>query len=93
MRRFWQGRRRALHVAHLPVNALDDVVVREQVRDDTVLGGFERRRGLEARGQLQETLSQREGQVDGVTVLCPSRWHSCAGQLAHVGHGLVHIFA
>ena len=93
MRRLWQGRWRALHIAHLSIDALDDVVVHKQIGDDAVLGGLQVRRRLEAGGQLQETLGQREGQIYGVAVLCPGRWHSCAGQLAHIGHGLVHVLA
>lgn len=93
LRQLWQGRRRTLHVAHLSVNALHNVVVHKQIRNDAVLGGLQVRRGLETGGELQEALGQRNGQVYGVTVFRPCRWNSSAGQLAHVGHGLVHILA
>lgn len=92
-RRLREGRRRTLHIAHLPVDAFDDVVVHKQVGDDAVLRRLQVRRGLEAGGEFQEALGQRDGQVDGVTALRTPRWHCCAWQLTHIGHGLVDILA
>lgn len=54
----WDGRL-ALHVAHLAVDALDTVVVDEEVGDGAELWRLGRQRRLEHGGELEEVLGER----------------------------------
>lgn len=81
MRSRWgfHQRGRPLDVAHLAVDAFDDIIVDEQLGDVAVPGGFRTEGRSEAGSDSEEAFSQRDGQVDGVRV---KRWGSrdgCAG--------------
>lgn len=81
-----------LHVAHLAVDSFNDIVVNKEFGDVAVFGRFWTGWRLEAGGDAEEAFGQRNGQINGVGAVRRSRRHRCAGQLSHVGHGLVHIF-
>lgn len=87
-----RGGRLALHVAHLAVDALDAVVVDEQVGDGAELRRLGRQRRLERGSELEEVLGERHRDLDGVGGLPGADGDLGAGELLHGGHGLVHVF-
>lgn len=87
-----RGGRLALHVAHLAVDALDAVVVDEQVGDGAELRRLGRQRRLERGSELEEVLGERHRDLDGVGGLPGPDGDLGAGELLHGRHGLVDVF-
>lgn len=70
---------RPLNVAHLAVDAFDNVVVDKQFGNVAVFRGLGTRRWQETGGDAEEAFSQRDGQINGVGAVRWSNRHRCAG--------------
>ncbi len=62
-----------LNVAHLAIDAFDNVVIDKQLSNVAVFGRFRTRWRQETGGDAEEALRQRDGQIDGVGAV---RWSS-----------------
>lgn len=82
-----------LHVAHLPVNTFNLIVVDEEIRNHTVPWRVRGERRLEDRRKFQKVFSERDGDLNGVGGLSRPCRDLCAWKLSHGGHRLIHIFA